>query len=433
MAVRKSRISVPDLGSAFRSLAEEHAQKREAGARETTWARIQYRMRGGEPAERQVWSFSLPSFRWLPVAAALGLSAAAATYFLLPSDLEYQLRGANAVNGTIQPSGGDGAIDFSDGSRIELGRGSTIKVDVKGAHGAEAVLSTGELDVRVQHHSDTNYRFLAGPYEVRVIGTQFRLTWRPEAQVFSVVMKEGRVRVLGPAKLDQYLTGGETLRITGGSEPVAQTAEATAALNATRRPNRAARPRVAAPADIPDDPSLDARTPAAAEASEGRPLAAPSNRDALTWPALVAKGRFADVVTEADAFGLERALRERGASDLNALAHSANYTGRASLALSAWETLRQRFAGQSAARQAAFFLGRIQDQRGAQRDALRWLDTYLAEAPNDVYSSEALGRKLLVVQKLEGPLAARRVAREYVGRFPAGAYAQTARSMLSEP
>ena len=67
------------------------------------------------------------------------------------------------------------------------------------------------------------------------------------------------------------------------------------------------------------------------------------------------------------------------------------------------------------------------------REALRWLSTYLAEAPRDVYASEALGRKLLVVQKLEGTLAARRVAREYVERFPSGAYAPTARSLLSNP
>ena len=63
---------------------------------------------------------------------------------------------------------------------------------------------------------------------------------------------------------------------------------------------------------------------------------------------------------------------------------------------------------------------------------MRWLNTYLSEAPADVYSSEALGRKLTLVNKLEGTLAARNVAREYVKRFPRGAYAHAAREILDE-
>jgi TolA-binding protein len=151
-----------------------------------------------------------------------------------------------------------------------------------------------------------------------------------------------------------------------------------------------------------------------------------------TWSLLVAKGQFADVVATAEALGTERVLRERSSAELSALAHAAHYTGHSTLAVSAWSALRQRFGGQKAARQAAFFLGRVFDQQGRRADALHWLNTYLSEAPSDVYTSEALGRKLTLVQKLEGTLAARNVAREYIGRFPRGAYAQSARTILDE-
>jgi len=427
--VSKPPINVPEVGAAFRALADEHAERRESAVKEANWRALQMRMARTKVAEEEPlfanqgarqassWSFSRPSLRWWPAigVATVGVAVAAAA-FLIPTDLKYQLRDANAVNGTIQPNGQDGAIDFSDGSRIELVRGSSLKVDVKGAHGANATLAAGELDVRVRHHTDTHYRFLAGPYEVQVVGTQFRLSWQPESQLFSVVMREGRVRVLGP-KLDRYLSTGEELRVDGS------------------RALAAADPAPVAEVASPSAPQTEETKPgrSAAELGEGRPLGSVTGRDALGWSGLVSKGRFAEVVSEADALGLDRVLHERGASDLSSLAHAANYTGRSHVALSAWERLRQRFPGQSAARQAAFFIGRVHDQRGNQREALRWLSTYLAESPRDVYASEALGRKLLVVQKLEGALAARRIAREYVERFPSGAYAPTARSLLSNP
>ena len=140
----------------------------------------------------------------------------------------------------------------------------------------------------------------------------------------------------------------------------------------------------------------------------------------------------AEVVSAAESVGTERALRERSAAELSALAHAAHYTGRTALAVSAWTALRERFAGQKPARQAAFFIGRVHDQQGRTADALRWLNAYLSEAPADVYASEALGRKLAVVQKLQGRSAARPIAESYLARFPKGAYAQTAQALLSD-
>jgi hypothetical protein len=77
-------------------------------------------------------------------------------------------------------------------------------------------------------------------------------------------------------------------------------------------------------------------------------------------------------------------------------------------------------------------MGRIYDQQGSGQNALRWLNTYLAEAGADVYASEALGRKLTLVQRLQGQAPAERVAQEYLRRFPQGAYARTAQALLGD-
>ena len=166
------------------------------------------------------------------------------------------------------------------------------------------------------------------------------------------------------------------------------------------------------------------------ERRTGAPAASAGTTEA--WAALVAKGKFTAVIQAAEARGVEQSLAETGSSDLKALAQAARYTGRTPLALRAFQSLRQRFGQHGGGRQAAFFLGRIYDQQGKTAEALRWLNVYLGEAPGDVYASEALGRKLTLVRRVEGDAAAVRIARQYLERFPNGAYARTARSLVAE-
>jgi hypothetical protein len=149
-------------------------------------------------------------------------------------------------------------------------------------------------------------------------------------------------------------------------------------------------------------------------------------KPALGWAKLVSKGLFSEVVQEAERSGIEHTLNTRSVQDLQALAQAAHYTGRSTIALDAWSKVRQRFGG----KQAAFFMGRIHDQQGNGQSALRWLNVYLAEAGSDVYASEALGRKLTLVQRLQGKQQAEAVAREYLKRFPKGTYARTARALV---
>src|SRR4029077_6899894 len=140
------------------------------------------------------------------------------------------------------------------------------------------------------------------------------------------------------------------------------------------------------------------------------------------WSAAITSGNAARVLAEADAHGLDKALLEVDSTALVALADASRYTGRPEVAVRALVAERQRFSDSPSAHAAAFLLGRLADDRGEVAAGLAWYRRYLSEAPNGPYAAEALGRKMLAVERISGRDAARSVAREYVERFPNGTY-----------
>ena len=85
------------------------------------------------------------------------------------------------------------------------------------------------------------------------------------------------------------------------------------------------------------------------------------------------------------------------------------------------------------ARQAAFTLGKLTDDRGDSAGALDWYRRYLTEAPRGPFAAEALGREMLTVERLSGRGAAHDLAAQYVRRFPNGTYLLQAHSILANP
>ena len=82
---------------------------------------------------------------------------------------------------------------------------------------------------------------------------------------------------------------------------------------------------------------------------------------------------------------------------------------------------------------AGLLLGRLAETEHADGEALRWFDTYLAEAPSGAHASEALGRKMAVVRHSGNTAAARAVAEEYLARYPNGTYSSAARAISNNP
>jgi len=91
---------------------------------------------------------------------------------------------------------------------------------------------------------------------------------------------------------------------------------------------------------------------------------------------------------------------------------------------------RRRFPSSDRARDAAFLLGRLHDaDPEGPGNALGWYDRYLAEAPNGAHVSDALGRKMTLLQRSNRPAEALAVAHDYLQRFPRGTYANAAHAL----
>jgi ferric-dicitrate binding protein FerR (iron transport regulator) len=179
-------------------------------------------------------------------------------------------------------------------------------------------------------------------------------------------------------------------------------------------------PAPASPAEAPPGPEVD-----------GPP--APGAPGAGSWPQRVAAGDYRGVIGEAEGNGIGACITACDGAALAALADAARYAGMTELARRALLAEWQRFPGSRAAQTAAFLLGRMSDEDGlAPRAALAWYDRYLAAAPDGAYAAEALGRKMLVVDRLGERASARRIAAEYLRRFPSGSYLPQATFMLKE-
>jgi len=209
---------------------------------------------------------------------------------------------------------------------------------------------------------------------------------------------------------------------------------------ARRAPVPAPEPAVA-PAPAPETAPVSASAPASATGGAHRsslayramPHIKPIGWAPRAWSAAITSGNAARVLAEADAHGLDKALLEVDSTALVALADASRYTGRPEVAVRALVAERQRFPESPSAHAAAFLLGRLADDRGEVAAGLAWYRRYLSEAPNGPYAAEALGRKMLAVERISGRDAARSVASEYVVRFPNGTYMLQAHAILSNP
>jgi hypothetical protein len=299
---------------------------------------------------------------------------------------------------------------FDDGSDVALAPGSRGRVAATTATGAEVVLEQGRARVRVQHHDRTRWMVDAGPFAVRVTGTEFLVAWAADAEMLDVWMKQGRVEVAGPVL-------GEALVLSAGQHLRARLKDSTVQIDADPEPADAVNPT----------PASSTLVVPGVEVSGATPTAVPAGP---TWPKLVTSGDYARVLREADAEGVGHALASRPLPDLRALGDAARYAGSSAVAKRAYGAIRARFASSGEARTAAFLLGRVaEEQDHATVDAVRWYDTYMAEAPGGAFAGDALGRKMVLVSKTQGRDAAKPLADRYLQRFPGGPYAAAAHDL----
>lgn len=309
-------------------------------------------------------------------------------------------------------------VRFSDGTRMRMEartRGRVVDLD---RTGGRVALYQGKAVIDVRHRSNARWLFEAGPFEVRVHGTSFSMSWNAAIARFDLQMESGVVSVAGPISGGEIvLHAGQTLSVSLGAHEAGGGA-AAAPVGGDRVAPESAGPQVAPPAvvDPVGGPRLDASVAVA-----DRP------RGPRNWRAELAVGHASAVVADAERRGLRRVLERADSEDLAALANAARYVGREDLARRALHTQRRRFPRSGRSAEASFLLGRLEDESGGgPARALAWYDRYLTEAPSGAYVSEALGRKMMVLERTGHHDEAVAMAADYLRRFAKGSYAHAA-------
>jgi TolA-binding protein len=287
------------------------------------------------------------------------------------------------------------------------------------------------------------WRVVAGPYTVEVIGTVFAVHWSSAERELRVVLHRGTVVVRGTGfESGITLRAGQTLWASSDDAEL-EVRDTAAEPSASGEPDP---PQTGGSEDRPsplvegaeaDAPAAGEDAAAGADRTEAgrsrrnrRASRAPSSGPSESLESLAAAGRYAEVYEQARERGMDRLLAQGPLEELVALADAARYTGRTRLAADALGAQRERFPRSGPGRAASFLLGRLAEERqGDAGAALRWYGTYLRESPRGPLAGEALGRRMLLEQASGRDGAARRSARAYLERYPTGPHASTARRL----
>jgi hypothetical protein len=300
-------------------------------------------------------------------------------------------------------------LTFSEGTRLVMAPGSRGRVEDVGRAGASFLLERGEVRARVIHRPNTSWRFLAGPFEVRVTGTSLDVEWDPGRESLTVRVDDGSVVVRGPnVGALQVVRAGErcvvdlpsrTTRISPSDEDAAAGANAPAVVGRDPTPPivASATPRMASPAPP------------------------------VPWTQLERKGDYEAAYAAAMSGGLASVLRASSADDLLRFAQVARLSGHRDTERDALVTCRRRFAGSEKAAVAAYELGRS----SSPSEAASWFDTYLGEQPSGPLAREAAGRLFEARASAGDDRGARDAAARYLVRYPDGPHAPLARRVLA--
>jgi TolA-binding protein len=306
-------------------------------------------------------------------------------------------------------------LTFSEGSRVVMAAGSRGRVEELRHAGASFLLERGHVSARVTHRSSTDWRFLAGPFEVRVTGTAFHVDWDPARERFAVGVDEGSVAVRGPTLGE----GGEPQAVGSGVELVVDLPSRTTRIGPAER---------AAPVDqdaaspaVHDDEAGGAAASRAGPTRSAHPTSTPS------WTKLEEKGDYDGAYAAALGAGLGSVLRAASADELLRLAQVARLSGHRDTERDALVTCRRRYPGTERSSVAAYELGRS----SSPSEASSWFETYLGEQPNGALAREAAGRLVEARAAAGDDRGARDAAARYLSHYPGGPHAGLARRVLA--
>lgn len=339
--------------------------------------------------------------------------------------LTYRIDGGRVLEGGYLRESGHAGMNvvFNEGSRLSLTPGTRTRLRVVDRDSAHVAIERGRGYFQVAHKSNRRWLVDVGPFLVTVTGTVFTVSWDPLREELDLKLREGSVVVSGPA------SAGE-IALRAGQRLVANLARVETVITEETPEQASSEPPSAPPAPAMTSPGLQPSSPGPSPAP-----VAPTVAQRLgdhQWRRKLALGQWDRILQDAKRIGVEATLSEASSDDLFALANAARYRLRLDLALSALLAERRRFPGSPRALEAIYLLGRVEESReNGAAQAIAWYDEYLTRAPTGTLVGEALGRKMTLTDKLEGPARARSLAEEYLRRFPRGNYAGSARELLA--
>jgi transmembrane sensor len=304
-------------------------------------------------------------------------------------------------------------IAFSENTKIILRQDSRGRVETVGQKGAHFLIERGGVHAEVVHRADTDWRFLAGPFEVRVTGTALNVAWDPAREQLSVRVDHGSVVVHGPyLGDDQVVRTGELCLVDVPSKSMRLLSDA----DAYGRDAHAADSPPAVAADPVPVPHASSNTPP----SDVHPATPPA------WSDLEGQGDYEGAYAAAQRVGTSSLYRLAPVDSLLELAKVGQLSGHRDMQRDALLAVRHRFAGTRQASLAAYELGRT----APALEAAGWFEAYLAEQPSGPLAREASGRLLEADSLAHNEPAARDAAKRYLARYPDGPHAALARRAL---
>jgi FecR protein len=311
---------------------------------------------------------------------------------------------------TVAPRTAPKVLHFQHGSELTLAADSAAKVVALDAAQAEVVLEHGRLDAHVQKGAGRTWRYHAGPWVVRVVGTVLHVQWAPAGEVLEVGVDEGAVEVSREGQAPTLVRQGEVLR---RAAPVREPMPNPVVEEAPPAPPQVPPAPLRRGAPPPPPVVIEQPVPPAAKVTWQTLLAAGDRRAAL---ALVEADNLTDQLSDAEALSLADAARlERR----NEMAHA----------------LLARVLGHAGAdaAEAAFLLGRLEADAHAPGSARVFFARSLELDGSGPFSEQARGRLLEALLEVDDRPAAKKVAHDYLAQHPSGAWARLAQKIESAP
>lgn len=294
---------------------------------------------------------------WAAVGGALCVAAGVALWARsTPHTVQARFEGRPVATSAELAAHDTQELSFSDGSAVVLAPATRAVLTHVASDRAELRLKEGHLAASIRKKTGITWTIGAGPYSVRVVGTQFSVDWQRSSETLKVSVSEGRVRVFG-ADL-----GSEGIALDAGASLERHHGSPVVEKQATP-PSPTPEPEVEPSPNDRGSPSVDAT--GSTSAATPLPNSARTEPSASASPAflsLAAKGKYREALQAAEKQGFSDLVEKLPENELVTLANSARFSGNSARARQALKALRQRFPGRPPAELAALYLARTAEE-----------------------------------------------------------------------